>query len=308
MSATPVAITNANFLSSSIYSVSTPTTVTTTSIPDNLTLSLSYNWDDDDAESIVSEDDTESFVSDGDLASSPSYTHQYPIAPVPRLHQSMRLKALMPALFKSKDCTHILTQFFSNELFFADNLCNLKDNFLNHDFKSFEAHRVLFPIGTLDPAMHEAVLAKLQIFSSLVDKLTSILASFNHSIVGVVARINSNADTKCLETLQEAKAEFNSLIDQYLSGEGLNGVIDDIIDMLYDYNLLIQENQTGSLPDPAFLKKTDEYYASIESTLKVSARIDNKDVSLFKRLLEANFIYNQEFQELVGSLMRSVEA
>ena len=183
-----------------------------------------------------------------------------------------------------------LANFFCNELFFATNLSNLRDNFLNFEFDSFSQSLILYPLeGVNVEESFDSVHSKLKSLSQEVDSLVTVIHQFN-------LLVNKACTTKVdIYSLMSIKQKLNKLIKIHL-GDGLHIIIDNIINLLYDYNQLVEDIHLHQKSEPTSKSQALlDYQSKIENTLQLSESINQSDVVRFSALLEARFIGNKEW-------------
>lgn len=190
------------------------------------------------------------------------------------LEDLQQIKTLIPSLFKTKNIQEILSQYFLNELFFAESLYNLHENF-----------------ELLQSGVHPS---KLQEIDAELAKLSSVIENFNSRMDLLCSKYNS-IDIS-LNTLREVKEELHLVIHKYL-GQDLNEVVERIDDMIFEYNMVAQSTVKSGL------------YEKVTSTLNLqSDRININKVSHFKNLLMKTFIDNKRHREYILELLRIVNA
>lgn len=223
--------------------------------------------------------------------------------------------SVLPALSTCADAPSIFSQYFSNELFFADSLHSLPSMFLNYDFQLFPKHCVLFPCPPMVVLDHELCKGYRSLYRNLIllegqaNKLAAAVCTFNSQVRQLTRGKPS------LEELIEKKLVLLNLVSTHL-GSGIHGVTDIIINALYDCNL--QAETLAARPKPLvqagrihlldregahLLRNLRFCHARIEAILKGALPdLGTRDTSEFRRWLDAEFIHNPEYAALVQQL------
>ncbi|KAI3404199.2 hypothetical protein KGF56_002960 [Candida oxycetoniae] len=203
--------------------------------------------------------------------------------------------------------TQILESYFSNQIFYANNLINLPQHFLNQEFDSFSSDLILNPNIPSSLEHHDEIIQKLdQLYISSVE-LVSVITMFNCFI----SRVNYHDVT--LTNLKAMKSQFDYLLENHLS-QLVHGILDTIIDGLYEYNLLIEEmtNKNKKVGNSVEEKSNDlgetyeeikGYYYEIETTLTLNnTKLKKTDVEKFYCLLMKEIVNNKAWTDYIDYL------
>ncbi|KAI5964474.1 hypothetical protein KGF57_000966 [Candida theae] len=221
------------------------------------------------------------------------------------------LKSTLPSISSSDSPTTILTSFFSNQLFYAQNLTQLPQHFINQEFDSF-SHDVVLNPHIPSKKHHAKIIEQLdQLYVSSVE-LVSVIVMFNCFITKV------NHHEVGLQNLKSIKSHFDSLINDYL-GQHVHLILDKIIDGLYEYNLMIEEmleedehskanNEEGEEQEEvddavADYDTINDYYNEIETTLTLSnSKLTQQECEKFYSLLNTEIIHNKDWIDYIAHL------
>ncbi|CAK9440110.1 uncharacterized protein LODBEIA_P42100 [Lodderomyces beijingensis] len=240
----------------------------------------------EDGEEEEEEDESESIASDvyslltPDLANDRTYKAQETQVQNDMIAKAAFIsdvKQTLPSIISSSSHpSQVLESYFSNQIFYANNLINLSQHFINNEFTSFSHELVLNPNIPKNPAFHEEIINKLDSLYVSSVELVSVITMFNCFI----KKVNYHDIT--LTNLKTMKSQFDYLLDNHLS-QHVHEVLDTIIDALYEYNLMIEEmldkeaglesktknttDTTGSISEKENLEIIQGYYHEIESTL-----------------------------------------
>ncbi|KAI5956833.1 hypothetical protein KGF54_000451 [Candida jiufengensis] len=217
------------------------------------------------------------------------------------------VKQTLPSITSTKESSQsILSSFLSNEIFYAQNLINLPQHFINQEFESFSHDLILHP-QIPSPKYHEKIINILdQLYESSIE-LVSTITMFNC----LLKKINVH-DTS-LNNLKLIKKQFNNLIHNHLSHD-VHYILDKIIDGLYEYNLMIEEfNEKDKKDNKISDTKTDEakqsyatindYYSEIETVLTLkNSKLTTQDCEKFHTLLNDEILSNKNWNNYINHL------
>ncbi|KAG5419765.1 hypothetical protein I9W82_001645 [Candida metapsilosis] len=217
------------------------------------------------------------------------------------------LKSTLPSIASNDSPSTILTTFFSNQLFYAQNLTQLPQHFINQEFDSFSHDLVLNP--HIPSRKHHAKIVEQldQLYVSSIE-LVSVIIMFNCFI----AKINHHEVG--LQNLKSIKSHFDSLINDYLCQQ-VHLILDKIIDGLYEYNLMIEEmleedeehkEQQEESVEPngdADYDTINDYYNEIETTLTLTnSKLTQHDCEKFYNLLNNEIIHDKNWNDYIAHL------
>lgn len=216
------------------------------------------------------------------------------------------LRLTLPSITSNDSPSTILTSFFSNQLFYAQNLTQLPQHFINQEFDSFSHDIVLNPHIPCKKH-HAKIIEQLdQLYVSSIE-LVSVITMFNCFIAKI------NCHEVGLQNLKLMKSQFDSLINDYL-GQHVHLILDKIIDGLYEYNLMIEEmleedeqnkGVEGGAGDDAVADydTINDYYNEIETTLKLSnSKLTQQDCEKFYNLLNNEIIHDKHWIDYIAHL------
>ncbi|KAI5969826.1 hypothetical protein CANMA_001116 [Candida margitis] len=225
------------------------------------------------------------------------------------------VKQTLPSITSTDSPSTILTSFFSNQLFYAQNLTQLPQHFINQEFDSFDHDVVLNP--HIPSSKHHAkIIEQLdQLYVSSIE-LVSVITMFNCFI----AKINHHEVG--LQYLESIKSQYDNLINDYLC-QHVHLILDKIIDGLYEYNLMIEEmleEDERSAKDEANDHDTKEdaataaydtindYYNEIETTLTLSnSKLSQQDCEKFHNLLNNEIIHDKHWNDYITHLRKFID-
>lgn len=203
-----------------------------------------------------------------------------------------------------------MASFFSNQLFYAQNLTQLSQHFINHEFDSF-SHDVVLNPNIPSKNYHAKIIEQLdQLYVSCIE-LSSVITMFN----AFIAKINHHEVG--LQNLKLIKQQFDSLINDYL-GQHVHHILDKIIDALYEYNLMIEEmleegentkgeNDDGE-GDDADYDTINDYYNEIETTLTLSnSKLTQQDCDKFYKLLNDEIVNDKHWHDYIANLKTFID-
>ncbi|KAK6458247.1 uncharacterized protein RJT20DRAFT_29981 [Scheffersomyces xylosifermentans] len=207
------------------------------------------------------------------------------------------LGSLFPTLCKSDSPTNILSSYFSNELFYAQQLVDLPMNFLNYEFKTFSNKLILHPNPVSDKIDRDILIS----ISQYADQITDIVNKFNLEVTELFDTVQVDMDS-----LVEFKRVCKTLIRKYLE-TGLHSVIDNLIDLLYDYNGLFDNDCS----DTSITHEQDAWvttvYSKIEAQLTLKSSLTCKDVGYFMKELHYRIISNAEWRLFLQKLQMDIK-
>ena len=220
------------------------------------------------------------------------------------------LKLTLPSITTNDSPSTILASFFSNQLFYAQNLTQLSQHFINHEFDSF-SHDVVLNPNIPSKNYHAKIIEQLdQLYVSCIE-LSSVITMFN----AFIAKINHHEVG--LQNLKLIKQQFDSLINDYL-GQHVHHILDKIIDALYEYNLMIEEmleegentkgeNDDGE-GDDADYDTINDYYNEIETTLTLSnSKLTQQDCDKFYKLLNDEIVNDKHWHDYIANLKTFID-
>lgn len=273
---------------------------------------LHFDWSESDCESIalgLSDDPT-----DSELEAFVTSPFGGPMS-ISQCKNSGLALSVLPALSTSADAVSIFSQFFSNELFFADSLHSLPSMFLNYEFSLFNKQSVLFPCPQMvlldreSSKGYRSLYRNLMALEAQTNKLAAAVYAFNTHVRQLTRGQPS------LQELIEKRQTLLNLVSTHLGG-GIHLITDVIINALYDCNL--QAETLAARPKPLvmtgrihqldregahLLRNLRFCHARVEAILKGALPdLGTRDTSEFRRWLDAEFVHNSEYAKLAQLL------
>ncbi|KAI5963055.1 uncharacterized protein KGF55_002847 [Candida pseudojiufengensis] len=214
------------------------------------------------------------------------------------------VKQTLPLTTSAKATSQlILSTYFSNEIFYSQNLINLTQHFINQEFESFSHDLILHP-QIPSSKYHEKILKNLdQLYESSIE-LVSTITMFNC----LLKKINSHDIS--LNNLKLIKKQFDNLIHHHLSHD-VHYILDKIIDGLYEYNLMIEEiNEKDEIEEDHKAETyatINDYYNEIETILSLkNSKLTISDCSKFHDYLNEEILNNSKWNSYIIHLKNLV--
>lgn len=217
------------------------------------------------------------------------------------------VKQTFPSITNPKQsASQILASFFSTEVFYANSLLQLRQHFINQEFDSFSHDFVLNPnILTLKHHHHPLIIEKLDALYISSVELVSVITMFNCFLKKI------NAHDVTLTNLKHIKLRLDQLVENNLS-QLVHGILDVIIDGLYEYNLMIEEMiEEDKLEKEEGKEETScesldvikGYYHELETTLTLNnAKLSQQACESFYKLLHDDIIEDKKWVSYIEYL------
>ncbi|CAI5760669.1 unnamed protein product [Candida verbasci] len=253
----------------------------------------------DDSESIISE--SYSFMTNNDISHRDQDATNYKtISPTP-VQSKSSISEFLPIFYSNDSASSVLSTYFSNQVFYAHNLIQLSQHFMNQEFE-FSRNLILNP--KIPNHEHELIITHLNSIYNYSIDLTSTISIFNAMVDKV------NITEVSIENLKLIKFKFDNLINNHLS-EQVHHLLDLIIEELYEYNLLIddlnEEEHVEEENDEENLNTINDLYSSIESILQLkTSKLTSHDVSKFHDLLHESIIENNEWNDFINHMRKTM--
>ncbi|WLF81670.1 hypothetical protein PVL30_005469 [Lodderomyces elongisporus] len=217
------------------------------------------------------------------------------------------VKQTFPSITNPKQsASQILASFFSTEVFYANSLLQLRQHFINQEFDSFSHDFVLNPnILTLKHHHHPLIIEKLDALYISSVELVSVITMFNCFLKKI------NAHDVTLTNLKHIKSRLDQLVENNLS-QLVHGILDVIIDGLYEYNLMIEEmieedkSEKEDGKEETSCESLDVikgYYHELETTLTLNnAKLSQQACESFYKLLHDDIIEDKKWVSYIEYL------
>lgn len=312
MPASTFTITSTKPISPRPTSIKTATTTTTTTATTTITPDLYYNSLTPTPRStpfsleqfgFEEYDENESIVSDVDLLLLEQQDF-IPTTQPPHQPHTSKYHTIVNTISPHK----ILSQYFATELFYANNLLQISNHFINREFDSFNNDLILNP--NIPKTNHLELINQLTIMYNETMKLVETIEQFNQELDDIIV------DNYTIHNLQNLKMSYNEKLDIHLNVP-VHEIVDKIIDGLYQYNLTVEDlledeqekekekevvevEEELSNEDKKSIDKIKTYHDKILSILNLQdEKFTIEKVEKFHNILQYEIIENKEWQSVV---------
>ena len=314
MPASTFTITSTKPMSPRPTSIKTATTTTATTATTTITPDLYYNSLTPTPRStpfsleqfgFEEYDENESIVSDVDLLLLEQQDF-IPTTQPPHQPHTSKYHTIVNTISPHK----ILSQYFATELFYANNLLQISNHFINREFDSFNNDLILNP--NIPKTNHLELINQLTIMYNETMKLVETIEQFNQELDDIIV------DNYTIHNLQNLKMSYNEKLDIHLNVP-VHEIVDKIIDGLYQYNLTVEDlledeqekekekekevvevEEELSNEDKESIDRIKTYHDKILSILNLQdEKFTIEKVEKFHNILQYEIIENNEWQSVV---------